>query len=222
MKIEYLGHSCFKLTESTGTSVICDPYSSEIGYEMRATTADAVTVSHGHYDHNAVGNIGGNPVIIDSERNYELAGVEINSIKSFHDSLRGKKRGENIIFKFRMDGIDVCHLGDLGEQCSSDLIETLLPVNVLLIPIGGTYTIDAEMAKEYVDRIMPDIVIPMHYRTRDCKLDIDKVDEFTSLFDSEIVEEAECGDLELSRKDLTGETRIIVLKRCLNDGKQNS
>ena len=69
---------------------------------------------------------------------------------------------------------------------------------------------------------MPDIVIPMHYRTRDCKLDIDKVDEFTSLFDSEIVEEAECGDLELSRKDLTGETRIIVLKRCLNDGKQNS
>lgn len=222
MKIDYLGHSCFKLTESTGTSIICDPYSGEIGYEMCKTQADAVTVSHGHYDHNAVGNIGGNPVVIDSEQNYELAGVEINSIKSFHDSARGKKRGENIIFKFRMDGIDVCHLGDLGEQCSSDLIETLLPVNVLLIPVGGTYTLDAEMAKEYVDRIMPDIVIPMHYRTRDCKLDIDKVDEFLSLFDSEIVEECEEGSLELSRKDLTGETRIIVLKRCLHDGKQNS
>ena len=188
MKIEYLGHSCFKLTESTGTSIVCDPYSDEIGYAMRKVSADAVTVSHGHYDHNAVQNVDGAPLLIDGGQNNGLAGVEINSIKSFHDTSRGKKRGENTIFKFRMDGIDVCHLGDLGEKCSSDLIETLLPVDVLLIPVGGTYTIDAEMAKEYVDRIMPDIVIPMHYRTRDCKLDIDRVEEFTGLFDGDSVE----------------------------------
>ncbi len=216
MKIEYLGHSCFKLTESTGTSIVCDPYSDEIGYAMRKVSADAVTVSHGHYDHNAVQNVDGAPLLIDGGQNNGLAGVEINSIKSFHDTSRGKKRGENTIFKFRMDGIDVCHLGDLGEKCSSDLIETLLPVDVLLIPVGGTYTIDAEMAKEYVDRIMPDIVIPMHYRTRDCKLDIDRVDEFTGLFDGDSVEESEKCGIELSRKDLTGETRIIVLKRCAN------
>ncbi len=216
MKIEYLGHSCFKLTESTGTSIVCDPYSDEIGYAMRKVSADAVTVSHGHYDHNAVQNVDGAPILIDGGQNNGLAGVEINSIKSFHDTSRGKKRGENTIFKFRMDGIDVCHLGDLGEKCSSDLIETLLPVDVLLIPVGGTYTIDAEMAKEYVDRIMPDIVIPMHYRTRDCKLDIDRVEEFTGLFDGDSVEESEKCGIELSRKDLTGETRIIVLKRCAN------
>ena len=216
MKIEYLGHSCFKLTESTGTSIVCDPYSDEIGYAMRKVSADAVTVSHGHYDHNAVQNVDGAPILIDGGQNNGLAGVEINSIKSFHDTSRGKKRGENTIFKFRMDGIDVCHLGDLGEKCSSDLIETLLPVDVLLIPVGGTYTIDAEMAKEYVDRIMPDIVIPMHYRTRDCKLDIDRVDEFTGLFDGDSVEESEKCGIELSRKDLTGETRIIVLIRCAN------
>lgn len=216
MKIEYLGHSCFKLTESTGTSIVCDPYSDEIGYAMRKVSADAVTVSHGHYDHNAVQNVDGAPLLIDGGQNNGLAGVEISSIKSFHDTSRGKKRGENTIFKFRMDGIDVCHLGDLGEKCSSDLIETLLPVDVLLIPVGGTYTIDAEMAKEYVDRIMPDIVIPMHYRTRDCKLDIDRVDEFTGLFDGDSVEESEKCGIELSRKDLTGETRIIVLKRCAN------
>ncbi len=216
MKIEYLGHSCFKLTESTGTSIVCDPYSDEIGYAMRKVSADAVTVSHGHYDHNAVQNVDGAPILIDGGQNNRLAGVEINSIKSFHDTSRGKKRGENTIFKFRMDGIDVCHLGDLGEKCSSDLIETLLPVDVLLIPVGGTYTIDAEMAKEYVDRIMPDIVIPMHYRTRDCKLDIDRVEEFTGLFDGDSVEESEKCGIELSRKDLTGETRIIVLKRCAN------
>ena len=214
MIIEYLGHSSFKLTESTGTSVVCDPYSDEIGYAMDKVSADAVTVSHKHYDHDAVKNVAGKPVIIDKELSYDLPGVEINSIKSFHDECRGKKRGENVIFKFRMDGIDVCHLGDLGEACSSDLIETILPVNVLLIPVGGTYTIDAEMAKEYVDRIMPDIVIPMHYRTKDCKLDIDKVDEFLKLFDEECVEEIDGNSIELSRMDLSGETKIIVLRRA--------
>jgi len=213
MKIEYLGHSCFKLTESTGTSIVCDPYSEEVGFPMPAVAADAVTVSHGHYDHNAIEKVGGNPKIIDKESSIDLSGVEINSVKSFHDGNRGKKRGENIIFKFRMDGIDVCHLGDLGEDCSSDLIETVLPVNVLLIPVGGNYTLDAEMAKEYVDRIMPDIVIPMHYRTKDCKLDIDKVDEFLNLFDGECIEETEGNSVELSRSDLGGETKIIVLRK---------
>lgn len=213
MKIEYLGHSCFKLTESTGTSVVCDPYSSEVGFKMPKVAADAVTVSHRHYDHCAVENVGGNPVVIEKENSYSLPGVDIDAVKSFHDANRGKTRGENVIFKFRMDGIDVCHLGDLGEACSPDLIETVLPVNVLLIPVGGTYTIDAEMAKEYVDRIMPDIVIPMHYRTKDSKLDIDKVDEFLKLFDEEFVEEYEDNSLELSRSDLNGETRIVVLRR---------
>ena len=142
-----------------------------------------------------------------------MPGVEINAIKSFHDSSRGKARGENLIFKFRMDGIDICHLGDLGEACSSELIDMLLPVNVLLIPVGGTYTIDAEMAKEYVDRIMPDVVIPMHYREKGCTLDIDKVEEFIDLFDEDYVEELEEDGLELMRSDLNGETKVIVLRR---------
>lgn len=213
MKIEYLGHSSFKLTESTGTSVVCDPYDSSIGFKMKKARADAVTVSHGHYDHNNIKAVDGNPIILDKECSYDLPGVEIDSIKSFHDKQRGKQRGENLIFKFRMDGIDVCHLGDLGEDCSSELIDLLLPVNVLLIPIGGTYTITPEMAKEYVDRIMPDIVIPMHYKSRDCKLDISKVDEFIELFDEECVEELEGSELELARSDFDGETRVIVLGR---------
>lgn len=213
MIIEYLGHSSFKLTESTGTSVVCDPYSDEIGYSMPKVAADAVTISHRHYDHDCIEKIDGNPVVIDVDSCRDLPGVEINSVKSFHDECRGKKRGENTIFKFRMDGIDVCHLGDLGEACSPELIETLLPVNVLLIPVGGNYTIDAEMAKEYVDRIMPDVVIPMHYRTKDCKIDIDRVDGFLDLFDGESVEEREESSLELSRTDLMGETKIIVLRR---------
>lgn len=213
MKIEYLGHSSFKLTESTGTSVVCDPYDGSVGFEMKGVHADAVTISHGHFDHNNIKAVEGDPIILDKECSYDLPGVEIDAIKSFHDRQRGKQRGENLIFKFRMDGIDVCHLGDLGEDCSSELIDLLLPVNVLLIPVGGNYTITAEMAKEYVDRIMPDIVIPMHYKAKDCKLDIDKVDEFTGLFDEECVEELEGNELELMRSDFDGETKVVVLRR---------
>lgn len=215
MKIQYLGHSSFKLIESTGISVVTDPYDNSVGYTMPEVTADAVTVSHHHYDHDAVSNVRGDPVILDKEIGYVLKdSVEISSIRSFHDNVRGKKRGDNIIFKFRMDGLDVCHLGDLGEDCSTDLIEMILPVNVLLIPVGGNYTIDAAMAKEYVDRIMPDIVIPMHYRAKGCKLDIDKVDDFLDEFDGEDVAIVEEGDeIEISRDDLDGEqTTIIVME----------
>ena len=215
MKIQYLGHSSFKLTESTGISVVTDPYDDSVGYHMPETDADAVTVSHHHYDHDDISKVKGNPVVLDKETGYILKdSVEISSIMSFHDDCRGKKRGENIIFKFRMDGLDVCHLGDLGEDCSSDLIEMILPVNVLMIPVGGNYTIDAKMAKEYVDRIMPDIVIPMHYRAKGCKLDIDKVDDFIDEFDGENVVIAETGDeIEISRDDLDGEqTTIIVME----------
>ncbi|MDE6373283.1 MAG: MBL fold metallo-hydrolase, partial [Clostridia bacterium] len=203
------------LTESTGTSVVCDPYDPSVGFTMPAVSADAVTVSHHHYDHDNVKAVGGNPVVLDKEQGYELPGVVINAVKSFHDEKGGALRGENVIFKFRMDGLDVCHLGDLGEECSSALIEAILPVNVLLIPVGGTYTIDAERAKEYVDRIMPDVVIPMHYRVKGCELDIDKADGFLALFDGDTVEEAG-GEIELTRDDVDGEqTRVIVMNRSV-------
>lgn len=215
MKIRYLGHSSFLLTESTGTAIVTDPYDASVGFAMPEVKADAVTVSHHHYDHDAVKAVGGNPVILDKEQGYGLPGVDINAIKSFHDDKGGALRGENVIFKFRMDGLDVCHLGDLGEECSPELIEAILPVNVLLIPVGGTYTIDAAMAKEYVDRLMPDVVIPMHYRAKGCKLDIEKVDEFVSLFKEDGIECDEAdGEIELSRDDIDGETtRIIVINR---------
>lgn len=219
MKIEYLGHSCFKLTESTGTSIVCDPYNELVGYTPHKLICDAVTISHHHFDHDAIGYISGSPTIIDKVGCCALHGVEIKAIKSFHDSDKGAKRGSNLIFKFRMDGIDVCHLGDLGEHCSSKLINELLPVNVLMIPVGGTYTLDCEMAKEYVDRIMPDLVIPMHYRDNGCKIDIDKVDDFVNLFVGEHIEECVDSEISLQRSDLKGNTKILILKRkLLNKG----
>ncbi len=213
MKIRYLGHSSFALTESTGTTVVTDPYGN-VGFRLPPVEANAVTVSHSHYDHNNVGGVLGKPVVIDKEGQYEIGGVEITAIKSVHDNENGARRGENLIFKFRMDGLDICHLGDLGEECSSSLIETLLPVQVLLIPVGGKYTIDAEMAKEYVDRIMPSIVIPMHYKTKGLTLDIDKPDDFLDLFEDEEVEYVEDNEIELLRDDISQEsTKIILMER---------
>ena len=217
MKIRYLGHSSFLLTESTGTSIVTDPYG-DVGFEIPRVSADVITVSHGHYDHNNVGAVSGKPTVISEEGKYEIGGVRITAIKSWHDDVNGAKRGENLIFKFRMDGLEICHLGDIGEECTSELLEAILPVHVLLIPVGGKYTIDAEQAKEYVDRIMPSVVVPMHYKTKSLTLDIEKVNEFVDLFDGsdevEEIVEFDGEELELFRDDVTEEsTKIIVMER---------
>lgn len=212
MKIRYLGHSCFQLIESTGTSIVCDPYG-DVGFFMPHVCADAVTVSHAHYDHNNVGAVTGEPVVFDQEGQFEISGITIQAIKCWHDGEKGAKRGQNLIFKFRMDGIEVCHLGDLGEKCTASLIEAVLPVQVLLIPVGGNYTIDAAQAKEYVDRIRPSIVIPMHYKTKGLNIDIAELDEFTDLFDGEILKTNE-SEIKLSRDNvMAGSTKMIVLER---------
>lgn len=215
MKIQWLGHSCFKLTESTGTTVITDPFKpSTVGYAMAYESADAVTLSHAHDDHNFLDAVKGDPTVIDTAGNHDFKGISINGIQSFHDEENGAVRGENTIFKFSLDGVTVCHLGDIGEPCSPELIEQLFPVNILLLPVGGTYTVDAEGAKEYVEKIMPDVVIPMHYKTKHCEMDIDRVDAFLRLFDDESVEERDETTLEFDRADFDGSsTKIIVPKR---------
>ncbi len=218
MKIQYLGHSCFVLTESTGTTVVTDPYG-KIGFSVPAVRADVVTVSHQHYDHNNVAAVEGHPLIIDKEGFYTFDGVEVTGIKSFHDDEGGAVRGENIIFKFRMDGLDVCHLGDIGESCTAELLEQILPIDILLIPVGGKYTIDGEQAREYVDRIMPSIVIPMHYKTKDLNMDIEKPDDFVDSFEDEEVENCEDGGIEIFRDDLSGDcTKVILMERIKTDG----
>lgn len=214
MKIQYLGHSSFKITANNGTAIITDPYAPQIGFKMPDVSADVVTISHGHFDHNNVNAVGGNPRVLEGETNSCVSGVEINSVKSFHDPFGGTKRGENFIFKFRMDGMNICHLGDLGQPCSAELVEKILPVDILLIPVGGNYTIDAREAKEYVERIKPQIVIPMHYRTDDLNVDIEKLDKFTSLFECELTECVDFSEIELSSDNLEGKMRIIVLRRA--------
>ena len=214
MKIEWLGHSAFRLEESTGTVVVTDPFSADIvGYDMPMTEADIVTVSHDHADHNALDRVTGNYTLLNKIGAYELEGVHIASLRSYHDSKAGAERGENRVFTFGMDGVDICHMGDIGEDCQLDFVEALGSVNVLLIPVGGKYTIDAEQAKEYVDRIMPDIVIPMHYKTKDTDLDIDKVDDFLRLFDEEDIVRLDSNIIEFDRRFDNDSTKVIVLDK---------
>ena len=212
MKLQWLGHSSFRLEESTGTSVVTDPYHSYIGIEMPEVTADVVTVSHKHDDHSYVGAVKGNPMIIDTVGYFDVKdSIGILGIETNHDEVDGEKRGKNIIYKYRIDGIDVCHMGDIGEECTPELAEAIGPVNILLIPVGGEYTIDADIAKDYVDKLMPDMVIPMHYRTRGVDLDIDKVDAFLRHFEDEMIEEIEDDTIEITRSQFDDEyTRVVV------------
>lgn len=216
MKIKYLGHSSFLLTESTGVTVLTDPFDpSVVGYDFAPPDVDIITVSHDHSDHNYVKAVNKYSELFSEPGKYEHKGIHIIGEHSFHDDEEGSKRGKNTVFKFRMDGVNICHLGDIGEECSPELIERLLPVNVLLIPVGGNYTIDAEQAKEYVDRLMPDIVIPMHYKERHCEIDIDKVDPFLRLFEDEYVQE-DVKELDLDRNDFNESiksTKIIVMDK---------
>lgn len=212
MKITWLGHSAFLLEESTGTTVVTDPYGESIvGYRMRQVTADAVTLSHHHRDHDEVSRVGGSPQVYDTVGAWEVKGVDITSMHSWHDPEQGSKRGPNLIFKYRMDGVDLCHLGDIGEECDAETGDLIGTVNVLMIPVGGNYTIDAAQAKEYVDFLMPDIVIPMHFRTPSCAVDIGRLDDFLDLFDDEQIVRVDGDTLEVDREYFDGDsTKVIV------------
>lgn len=217
MKLSWLGHSSFKLEESTGTTVVTDPYHSYVGYDMPKVTADIVTVSHPHNDHSFISAIEGDPTVIRRQGFYEIGGVHLFAQKTYHDDKKGAVRGDNLVFKYRMDGVELCHMGDIGEECNAMLVESIMPVNVLMIPVGGNFTIDAEQAKEYVDRIMPDVVIPMHYKTKDCEFDLAKLNDFLDLFEDEDIVYVEGDTVEFDRADFDGEsTKVLVLERVFD------
>ncbi len=213
MNLRWLGHSSFRLTESTGTAVVTDPYHPYIGITLPDVQADLVTLSHKHDDHNNSEAVKGSPIVLDEAGAFEVKGIHVSAVSVKHDGENGALRGDNLIFKFRIDGVEVCHMGDIGEECTPELVDAIGTVNVLLIPVGGNYTIDGEQAKEYVDRLMPDIVIPMHYKTKGIDIDIDKADDFLKEFDDEVVEYLDTDNFDITRSQFDGEyTRVIVPK----------
>ena len=200
------------MTESTGTTIVTDPFDKEIvGYEMTKTSADVVTCSHQHKDHNAIVRVEGEPLVLSECGFWEIKGVDISSIRSYHDDKLGKKRGENKIFKFRMDGVDLCHMGDVGEECTIRLADSIGSVNVLMIPVGGNYTINAKQAKKYVDIMMPDVVIPMHFKTSKSEVDIEKLDEFLDLFEEDQIKVIDGQSIEFDRAHFESDSTIVVV-----------
>ncbi len=209
MKIRYLGHSCFELTSTSGTKVITDPYKG-VGYEMPdGLCADILTVSHGHFDHNYIEGVQAKRVLSTPEP-FTYGGVTVRAIECYHDEKQGSLRGNNLIFCMQIDGLSVCHTGDIGEPCSPALVEKIGKVDVLFIPVGGTYTVDAAGASAYIRAIRPKTVIPMHYKPSDGSLDIDGISPFLKLCEGEELTHAADGRAEVTEKT----HGILYMERC--------
>lgn len=178
MTIQYLGHSCFLLSGKSAR-LLTDPYG-DVGFRLPDVCCDAVTVSHAHYDHCNVAAVKSSPTVFDRAGTYRFRDLLIEGIESFHDDCRGVKRGRNVIFKIEMDGVTVCHLGDLGQPFDADLVKKIGKTDILMIPVGGNYTIDGMEAGKYVRAISPSVVIPMHYFVEGLTIDIGGVEQFFS------------------------------------------
>ena len=212
MKLRWVGHSCFLITSKSGLSIITDPYHTKQGvnYSPVMEIADIVTVSHDHFDHNAVQSVGGRPEVVKSSGIKSIKGIEFRGIACYHDESSGKKRGENIIFCFSVDGIRICHLGDLGHALDSEQIKEIGEVDVLFVPVGGFYTIDAAVATRVCDDIKPKVIVPMHYKTPKLDFPVTGVDVF--LAGKKNVKKLDSSKVEFEHDTLPAETGILVLK----------
>jgi L-ascorbate metabolism protein UlaG (beta-lactamase superfamily) len=215
MKLKWLGHSCFLITSETGLRIITDPYSTVggINYSPVNEAADVVTVSHDHRDHNNAAAVPGKPEVITGIGTKTAKGIQFKGIPSHHDKSRGKERGANTIFCFTVDGIRLCHLGDLGHALSQEEIAQIGNVDVLLIPIGGSFTIDARLAGEVVDDLKPKVIAPMHYKTPKCDLPITGVEDF--LAGKKNVKKLNSSEMEFKAGKLPEATEIVVLQSAL-------
>ncbi len=218
MNITWLGHSCFKFEEKINGQnfvIVTDPYDKSTGLKLPKTKADLITVSHYHDDHSNYEAIEANerqPVLLDRPGEYEVGGVFVFGIGSFHDKKQGAEYGKSVMFKFNIEGVKILHLGDLGTTLSDKQLEKIEDVDILLIPVGGKYTVDAKVAAEIVRQIEPRIVVPMHYKIPGLTLDVDGVENFKKEMGSgaEVVSK-----LKISKKDLPQEeTKVVIFEKA--------
>ncbi len=213
MKIKWLGHVSFLITSDAGTKIITDPYETGGGlsYGQIKESADIVTVSHDHADHNNVAAVQGSPKVV--RGTVEVKGIKFKGIPTYHDDAGGRQRGKNTIFCFEVDGIRVCHLGDLGHRLNDSQVAELGTVDILLIPVGGFFTIDAKLAGQLCDRLKPKVIIPMHYKNDRCAFPIAGVEEF--LRGKKEVSRLDASQVEFKPGELPPSTKVIVLKPAL-------
>lgn len=211
MKIKFLGHSSFLITSDKGVRIITDPYkpgcfNGGIKYDRINEEADIVTISHEHDDHNET-NINGTPSFVRGSKTQEIKDINISGVDVYHDTSSGKERGENTIFNMLIDDINVVHLGDLGHGLTGEEVSNIGNVDVLLVPVGGYFTIDSKVADNIINVLKPKVVIPMHFKTDKCGFPIAPVEEFVKDKEFNKVD----GEVEIKKDTLPDNTVIYVL-----------
>ena len=207
LRIQWLGHACFLITSSDGTRVLTDPFDESVGYPVPAVEADVVSTSHSHFDHNSVSVVKGRPKVVKNAGETSAADISFLGVPSYHDDASGSKRGQNIIFVWEMDGVRLAHMGDLGHTLTDDQVAKIGRVDILLVPVGGFFTIDAKQATKIVEQLSPKLVFPMHYKTDAIDFPIVGVDEFLAGKDN--VERV--NENFVAVKELPERTKIVVL-----------
>ena len=217
MKIKWYGHAAFRLTTADGTGIIIDPYESggfggAIAYGPITDRASIVLVTHSHADHNYTSSIPGPYSEVREEGAYDLHGVKIRAVATFHDESKGKERGNNLILVIEADGLSCVHLGDLGHALSDDLVKRIGKTDVLMLPVGGYFTIDAEVATKVMNALRPAITIPMHYKTEKVDFPITGVEGFVQ--GKERVKRINGSEIEVTRETLPKEPEIVLLRHA--------
>lgn len=215
MNIQYYGHSCFKITAKPAgrgqedVNVFIDPFDKSIGLRPPQGQADLVLISHSHAGHNNSEALKGNPSVIDIPGEYSVKGINIVGIGSFHDSNSGQDQGINTIYILEVENIKICHLGDLGTDLTEKQMGEIDGVDILMIPIGGKYTIDAKKAIELVRKLEPKIVIPMHYKINGSTKDIADEKEFCNEIGNCSAEKV--SKINIKQKDLEGKSMEVIV-----------
>lgn len=216
MKIKWNGHASFTITASDGTVIVTDPYDPSgyggvLMYDQVKDKADGVLVSHDHADHNYVKGLPGSPEVVKGSG--RVKDIKVKGIPTYHDESGGSERGENTVFVFAVDGMNICFAGDLGHPLSNEQIKAIGPLDVLLIPVGGTYTVDAGGAAKIAGDLNPKLIIPMHFKTDKCALPISGVDGFLEKMPK--VNQLKQSEIELSQDKLPAAgTEVWVLNHA--------
>jgi len=215
MKVKWLGHSCFLITYKDGTRLITDPYEvgGGINYSPIEETADVVVVSHGHGDHSNVSAVQGKPEVVRGDGTKTAKGIQFRGIATYHDASQGTQRGPNTVFCFTVDDIKLCHLGDLGHVLDPEQVTGIGAVDILLVPVGGYFTIDASAASQVCDQLKPKVVLPMHFKTPKCAYSIASVEDF--LKGKKNVRKVGDSGVEFEREKLPAAAEIVLLQPAL-------
>ena len=209
MDVTWLGHGCFRL-RGRNAAVVTDPYPPAIGLKLSRMDADLVTVSHEHENHNYTQVVRDGAYEIHGPGEYEIAGVTVIGVPTFHDAEKGTKHGRNTVYLIEIDNVRVCHLGDLGHKLEDAEAEAVASPDVLLVPVGGLTAMNAALAAEVVRQLEPRYVVPMHYAIPGLKLQLDPIDRF--LKEMGVTSSEPQPKLAVQRSSGEYDTKVVVLE----------